>query len=115
MKESYSTELKPWSNGNKAAVHFYLGKGKDYNGLICHREINSGSEQNILTQWDDENTWKKMKESKKLCKVSGTIDNNLISVKHVKVDPIFRSQSVKKSNSSVTFFIGFFNEWTSCT
>lgn len=107
MKESYSTELKPWSNGKKAAVHFYLGKEKGYDGLIFHREINSGSEQNISTQWDDENIWKKMNESKKLCRVSGKIDNKLIRVKGVEVDPIFRRQLRKKSDKSVTFFIGF--------
>ncbi|XP_016398717.1 sterile alpha motif domain-containing protein 9-like [Sinocyclocheilus rhinocerous] len=107
MKESYSTELKPWSSGKKAAVHFYLGEKKGYDGLIFHREINSGSEQNISTQWDDENIWRKMNESKKLCRVSGKIANDLIRVKGVEVDPIFRRQLCKESDKSVTFFIGF--------
>uniref|UniRef100_A0A672KR46 Uncharacterized protein n=2 Tax=Sinocyclocheilus grahami TaxID=75366 RepID=A0A672KR46_SINGR len=107
MKESYSTELKPWSSGKKAAVHFYLGEKKGYDGLIFHREINSGSEQNISTQWDDENIWRKMNESKKLCRVSGKIANDLIRVKGVEVDPIFRRQLHKESDKSVTFFIGF--------
>lgn len=111
MKTSYSTELKPVSNGKRAAVHFYLGKDKGYGGLISHRDINSwlGSGQNISTQWDDETIWKQVRNSNKLLRVSGEIRNNLIWVEdvNVMVDPMFRSQLRKEYGTGVTFFIGF--------
>ncbi|XP_077058253.1 sterile alpha motif domain-containing protein 9-like [Siphateles boraxobius] len=111
MKESYSAELKPVSNGKRAAIHFYLGKDKRYGGLISHRDINSllGSGQNISIQWDDEKICKKVRKSKKLRRVSGEIIDNLILVAdvNVRVDPMFRSQLRKESGTKVKFFIGF--------
>lgn len=109
MKTFYLNELKHLSNGQRAAVHFYLGKGKGYGALISHRDINSclGSGQDISTQWDNEKIWKQVRDSKKLCRVSGEIRNNLIWVADVKVmvDSMFRIR--KESGTRVTFFIGF--------
>uniref|UniRef100_A0A8C1X9W7 Uncharacterized protein n=1 Tax=Cyprinus carpio TaxID=7962 RepID=A0A8C1X9W7_CYPCA len=111
MKTLYLNELKPVSNGKRAAVHFYLGREKGYGGLISHRDINSCLRlgQDISTQWDDEKIWKQVRDSKKLCRVSGEIHNNSIWVADVKfmVDPMFRSQLRKESGTRVTFFIGF--------
>ncbi|XP_026095730.1 sterile alpha motif domain-containing protein 9-like [Carassius auratus] len=110
MKNSYSTELKPEFNGKRAAVHFYLGEDKEYGGLISHRDINSclGSGQNISTQWNDEKIWKQVRDSNKLCRVSGEICDGFISIKNVKVYPMFRCQlGGKKSGTRVPFFIGF--------
>ncbi|RXN20549.1 sterile alpha motif domain-containing 9-like protein [Labeo rohita] len=109
MKLSYLKDLKPVSNGKRAAVHFYLGKDKGYGGLISHRDINSclGSEQNISTKWDDEKIWKQVRDCEKLCRVSDKICDGFTSVADVKVDPMFRSQLHKESGTKVTFFIGF--------
>ncbi len=109
MKTFYLNELKHLSNGQRAAVHFYLGKGKGYGALISHRDINSclGSGQDISTQWDNEKIWKQLRDCKKLHRVSGEIRNNLIWVADVKVmvDPMFRIR--KESGTRVKFFIGF--------
>uniref|UniRef100_A0A672M5J2 SAM domain-containing protein n=1 Tax=Sinocyclocheilus grahami TaxID=75366 RepID=A0A672M5J2_SINGR len=109
MKRSYLKDLRPVSNGKRAAVHFYLGKDKGYGGLISHRDINSclGSEQNISTKWDDEKMWKRVRDCEKLYRVSGQISDGLISAADVKVYPMFRSQLPKESGKRVSFFIGF--------
>uniref|UniRef100_A0A8C2CK27 SAM domain-containing protein n=1 Tax=Cyprinus carpio TaxID=7962 RepID=A0A8C2CK27_CYPCA len=109
MKLSYLKDLRPVSNGKRAAVHFYLGKDKGYGGLISLRDINSclGSEQNISTKWDDEKIWKQVRDCEKLCRVSGKICNGFISVAGVKVYPMFRSQLHNESGTEVSFFIGF--------
>ncbi|XP_051745010.1 sterile alpha motif domain-containing protein 9 [Ctenopharyngodon idella] len=109
MKTSYSTKLKPVSNGKRAAVHFYLGKDKGYGGLISHRDINSclGSGQNISTQWNDEKIWKQVRDREKLCRFSGEICDGYINVTDVKVYPMFKSQLRKEYGTKVSFFIGF--------
>ncbi|KAL1279403.1 hypothetical protein QQF64_026076 [Cirrhinus molitorella] len=109
MKKSYSTELKLLSNGKRAAVHFYLGKGDGYAGLLSNRDVNSclGPGQDISTQWDDKKIWKQVRDSKKLCRVSGEICKGFISVEGIKVDPMFRSQLSKEPGTRVSFFIGF--------
>ncbi|XP_009297386.1 sterile alpha motif domain-containing protein 9 [Danio rerio] len=111
MKASYSKELKPLSNGKRAAVHFYLGKDRGYGGLLSYRDINRclGPGEDILTQWDNEKIWKTVRNSKKLQRISGEIRNNLIWVADVKVyvDPMFVTQLRKGSGARVTFFIGF--------
>ncbi|XP_016352113.1 sterile alpha motif domain-containing protein 9-like isoform X2 [Sinocyclocheilus anshuiensis] len=109
MKLSYFKDLRPVSNGKRAAVHFYLGKDEGYGGLISHRDINSclGSEQNISTKWDDEKIWKQVRDCEKLCRVSGKICHDFISVADVKVYPMFRSQLHNESGTRVSFFIGF--------
>ncbi|KAK9978542.1 hypothetical protein ABG768_020288 [Culter alburnus] len=109
MKTSYLKDLKPVSNGKRAAVHFYLGKDKGYGGLFSHRDINSwlGSGQDISTQWDDEKIWKQVRDSNKLHRVSGKICDGFISVADRRVDPMFRSQLHKEYGTRVTFFIGF--------
>ncbi|XP_059418100.1 sterile alpha motif domain-containing protein 9-like [Carassius carassius] len=109
MKLSYLQDLRPVSNGKRAAVHFYLGKDKGYGGLISHRDINHclGSEQNISTKWNDEKMWKRVRDCEKLYRVSGQICGGFISALDVKVDPMFRSQLPKESDRRVSFFIGF--------
>ncbi|XP_048055856.1 sterile alpha motif domain-containing protein 9 [Megalobrama amblycephala] len=109
MKTSYSTKLKPVSNGKRAAVHFYLGKDKGYGGLFSHRDINSWlrSGQDISTHWDDEKIWKKVRDSNKLHRVSGKICDGFISIADRRVDPLFRSQLHNEYGTRVTFFIGF--------
>ncbi|XP_073692847.1 sterile alpha motif domain-containing protein 9-like [Garra rufa] len=109
MKLSYLKDLKPVSNGKRAAAHFFLGKDEGYSGLISHRDINSclGSEQNISAKWDDEKIWKQVRDCEKLYRVSGKICDGFISVGNVKVDPMFRSQLHKEFGTRVTFFIGF--------
>uniref|UniRef100_A0A671PW36 SAM domain-containing protein n=1 Tax=Sinocyclocheilus anshuiensis TaxID=1608454 RepID=A0A671PW36_9TELE len=110
MKTLYSNELKPLSNGKRAAVHFYLGREKGYGGLISHRDINSclGSGQDISTQWDNEKIWKqRVRDCEKLYRVSGQICDGFISAADVKVYPMFRSQLPKESGKRVSFFIGF--------
>ncbi len=109
MKLSYLKDLRPVSNGKRAAVHFYLGKDEGYRGLISHRDINNclGSEQNISTKWDDEKIWKQVRDCEKLYRVSGKICDRFISVANVKVDPMFRSQLHKESGTGVSFFVGF--------
>uniref|UniRef100_A0A9J8D225 Uncharacterized protein n=1 Tax=Cyprinus carpio carpio TaxID=630221 RepID=A0A9J8D225_CYPCA len=109
MKLSYLKDLRPVSNGKRAAVHFYLGKDEGYGGLISHRDINSclGSEQNISTKWDDEKMWERVRDCEKLYRASGKICGGFISAADVKVDPMFRSQLPKESSKRVSFFIGF--------
>ncbi|KAK2916910.1 hypothetical protein Q8A67_001284 [Cirrhinus molitorella] len=109
MKLSYLKDLKPVSNGKRAAVHFYLGKDEGYGGLISQRDINRslGSEQDIATKWDDEKIWKQVRDSEKLTRVSGKICNGFISAGNVKVEPLFKSQLHKAFGTRVTFFIGF--------
>ncbi len=109
MKLSYSKDLRPVSNGKRAAVHFYLGTDEGYSGLISHRDINSclGSQQNILTKWDDEKTWKQVRDCEKLYRASGKICSGFIGVANVKVDPMFRSQLHKEFGTGVSFFVGF--------
>ncbi len=109
MKLSYSNDLRPVSNGKRAAVHFYFGKDEGYSGLISHRDINSclGSKQNISTKWDDEKIWKQVRDCEKLFRFSGKICSGFISVANVKVDPMFRSQLHKESGTGVSFFVGF--------
>ncbi|XP_058624490.1 sterile alpha motif domain-containing protein 9-like [Onychostoma macrolepis] len=109
MKLSYVKDLRPVSNGKRAAFHFYLGKDEGYGGLISHRDINNclGSEQNISTKWDDEKIWKQLRGCEKLYRVSGKICGGFIRVANVKVEPMFRSQLHKEYGTRVTFFIGF--------
>ncbi len=109
MKLSYLKDLRPVSNGKRAAFHFYFGKDEGYGGLISHRDINNclGSEQDVSTQWDDEKIWKQVRDCEKLYRVSGKICDGFISVANVKVDPMFRSQLHKESGTGVSFFVGF--------
>ncbi|XP_043090953.1 sterile alpha motif domain-containing protein 9-like [Puntigrus tetrazona] len=109
IKLSYLKDLKPVSNGKRAAVHFYLGKDEGYAGLISQRDINRclRPEQDISTEWDDEKIWKQVRDCEKLYRVSGKICEGFISVANVKVYPMFRSQLHKESGTEVSFFIGF--------
>ncbi|XP_059415007.1 sterile alpha motif domain-containing protein 9-like [Carassius carassius] len=109
MKLSYLKDLRPVSNGKRAAVHFYLGKDNGYGGLISHRDINNclGSGQNISTKWDDEKIWKQVRDCEKLYRASGKICSGFICVADVKVEPMFRSQLRNESGTRVSFFIGF--------
>ncbi|XP_051988824.1 sterile alpha motif domain-containing protein 9-like [Xyrauchen texanus] len=115
MRASYSQKLKHVSSGKRAAVHFYLGNGTEYRGLISQRGINSclKPKQMISTQWDDEKTWEQVKGTGILYRASGEIRNNFILadtlVTNVKVNvyPMFKSLLHNEQGTRVTFFIGF--------
>ncbi|XP_065134325.1 sterile alpha motif domain-containing protein 9 [Paramisgurnus dabryanus] len=111
IRHLYSNEWKAVGNGRRAAIHFFLGNEKGYKGLMSQRDLNKclGPKQNIATKWDNENTWKKVRDTGKLYRTSGVIRHNCIAVadSNLVVYPMFRSQLRKEFGTRVTFFTGF--------
>ncbi|KAI7804065.1 putative sterile alpha motif domain-containing protein 9-like, partial [Triplophysa rosa] len=111
IRNMYTNEWKSVGNGRRAAIHFFLGKEKGYKGLISQRDVNSWLQpgQNISTEWDNEKTWKQVRDTGKLHRASGKIRHHCISVgdSNVVVHPMFQSQLPKAFGTRVSFFIGF--------
>lgn len=111
IRNLYTNMWRSVGNGRRAAIHFFLGKENGYKGLISQRDVNSWlkPEQNISTEWDNEKTWKQVRETGKLYRASGKIRNNCILVadSNVMVYPMFKCQLPKEFGTRVSFFIGF--------
>lgn len=111
MRNLYTNEWKSVGNGRRAVIHFFLGKEKGYKSLISQKDINSWLKpgQNISTEWDNEKTWKQVRDTGKLYRASGMIRHNCILVtdSNVVVYPMFKCQLFKEFGTRVTFFIGF--------
>ncbi|KAA0706239.1 Sterile alpha motif domain-containing protein 9 [Triplophysa tibetana] len=111
IRNMYTNEWKTVGNGRRAVIHFFLGKERGYKGLISQRDINSwlNPGQNISTEWDNEKTWKQVRDTGKLYRASGKIRNHCILVadSNIVVYPMFQCQLPKEFGTRVSFFIGF--------
>lgn len=116
MRSSFLNEMKPVSNGKRAAVHFYLGKKTGYYRLITQKEVETcvDSQQTMSGQLQNGKIWKNEKVRDMLYRVTGKVSKNVILADtlnpHVKVEayPLFQSQlSDADLGDRVSFFVGF--------
>lgn len=117
LKNAFHSEMKIVWNGNKANVHFFLGRKRGYEHIVHLRKIKrciSAGNDLFASQWENGAIWKNPEVKELLCRVTGKVKSRNILVNtcipdlNVEVPPLFQSQlQGYQEGSTVSCFIGF--------
>lgn len=117
LKNAFHTEMRPFYNGKKAIVHFFLGRKSGYHQIVHLREIKScinAENELFASQWENGAIWRNPKVKELLCRVTGKVKSNSILAQtsipdlNVELPPLFQSQLQGfEEGSTVSCFIGF--------